>query len=451
MFGSKRYKQIIEQQKGLIREFEFQVSQQNEMYRALYEFLSTGMVLGKDSKLKDYVREGYEGNPDLFSIVTKLASMFAAIPLQLMEKKGKEYVDSENDKIKKLMSRTNYYQNWNEFKRHWAISAYVTGNMIVYAPKFTEGVNRGMITNDGLIVMPTQNIIIKSEGWRKPIGSYSLDINQSYKIAPSDVWHERFAPTLEFEDGRNFMGMSPVKVAKNIINSQNSGYEITAKTYKQGHPPGIVSKESEHGTDTTAEQESKFRERYIAKYQGVDNFTVPIFTLGKLAFTKIGYDNLQELQIISMSEHGRRVFCNILGVPSELFNDPAASTYNNVIEASKAIYTNRIIPDINTFCEGITEEILSAYGDYILKPDFSGIEALQEEKVKKSEWVSRMFNDGVITGDQYLEILGEQPTGLPEMQVRYINANRIPIDFAEGGDIQRSDKFYVEHNIREAM
>jgi hypothetical protein len=57
----------------------------------------------------------------------------------------------------------------------------------------------------------------------------------------------------------------------------------------------------------------------------------------------------------------------------------------------------------------------------------------------------------VITGDQYLEILGEQPTGLPEMQVRYINANRIPIDFAEGGDIQRSDKFYVEHNIREAM
>lgn len=451
MFGFKRNKQIIERQGALIREFEVQVTQQNELYQALYELLSTGMPLGKDSKLKEYVKEGYEGNPDLFSIITKLAGMFSSIPLVLKELKGKEYEESEHDRIKKLMGRTNYYQNWNEFKRHWVISAYVTGNMITYAPKFTNGVNRGMITNDGLIVMPTQNIDIYSEGWRKPIGHYTLDINQKYKIDPLDIWHERFAPTLNFEDGRNFMGMSPVKVAKDIINSQNSGYEITAKMYKQGHPPGIVSKEAEHGDDTTAEQEAKFRERYITKYQGVNNITVPIFTLGKLGYTKIGYDNLQELQVISMSEHGRRVFCNILQAPAQLFNDTSGSTYNNMLLAEKAIYTNRIIPDINTFCEGITEEILKAYGDFILKPDLSGIECLQEEKVKKSEWVSRMWNDGVITGDQYMEFLGEEPTGLPEMQKRYMNANRIPVDFMENDDIQRSDKFYIEHNLREAM
>jgi HK97 family phage portal protein len=450
MFGNNKYKKEIGQLRTQIAEFEFQVSQQNEMFHAMYEFLSSGMALGKDSKLKDYVREGYEGNPDLFSIITKLAGMFAAVPLYLHEKKGKEYERIDNEKITWL-KRTNYYQNWNEFKRHWIISAYVTGNMIVYSPKLPEGVNRGRINKDGLIVMPSQNTTIKSAGWRKPIGKYVLDINQTYEIDPSDVWHERFAPTLNFEDGKNFMGQSPVKVAKHIINSQNKGYEITSKMYEHGHPPGVLYKEDINSDGSTEEQESKFRERYRAKYQGVNNITVPIFTLGKTGYTKIGYDNLQELQIINMSEHGRRVFCNLLGVPAQLFNDMTSSIYNNFIEASKTIYTNRIIPDINTFCEGINEEILSAYGDVILKPDFSKIEALQEEKAKKVEWVSKMWQDGIITGDQYLEMLGEEPTGDPEMQIRYIAANRIPIDFAEMSDIERSNKFYEQYKIPEAM
>ena len=135
------------------------------------------------------------------------------------------------------------------------------------------------------------------------------------------------------------MGMSPIKVAANIINSQNKGYEITAKMYSYGHPPGILSKEAEFGDETTADQESKFRERYRTKYQGVDNMAIPIFTLGKLAYTKIGYDNMKELDIVNMSEHGRRIFCNILQVPSQLFNDTSGSTFNNMNEASKSIYT----------------------------------------------------------------------------------------------------------------
>jgi len=454
MFGSKKYQKVIEQQKAMLAEMEFRVSQQNELYHAMYEFLSSGMALGKDSKLKDYVREGYEGNPDLFSIITKLAGMFASVPLYLHEKRGKEYERTDNEKITWL-KRTNYYQNWNEFKRHWVISAYVTGNMIVYTPKLPEGMNRGRINKDGLIVMPSQNVTIRSAGWRKPIGKYVLDINQTYEIDPSDVWHERFAPTLNFEDGKNFMGQSPVKVAKHIINSQNKGYEITSKMYEYGHPPGILWKSGEDIGSSTDEQENKFRERYRTKYQGVNNMTVPIFTLvkesGRMGYTKIGYDNLQELQVINMSEHGRRVFCNLLQVPAQLFNDMSSSIYNNMVEASKAIYTNRIIPDVNTFCEGINEEILKPYGDLILKPDFSGIEALQEEKAKKVEWVSKMWQDGIITGDQYLEMLGEEPTGEPEMQVRYITANRIPLDFSETSDIQRSDKFYEQYKIPEAM
>jgi HK97 family phage portal protein len=221
--------------------------------------------------------------------------------------------------------------------------------------------------------------------------------------------------------------------------------------YSYGHPPGILSKEAEFGDETTADQESKFRERYRTKYQGVDNMAIPIFTLGKLAYTKIGYDNMKELDIVNMSEHGRRIFCNILQVPSQLFNDTSGSTFNNMNEASKSIYTNRLIPDVSQFCAGFNR-ILRYYGDFYLKPDYSGIEPLQEDKAKKSEWISKMFADGIITGDDYLEMMGEERTGLPEMQIRYINANRIPAGFTEPEEArENSDKFYESHGLTRAM
>lgn len=460
MFGFNKYRKIaessltvIEQQKAMIAEMDYKVAETNQLYHALYQFISSGVALGKDSKLKDYVREGYEGNPDLFSIVTRLAGMFAQVMsnAKLVQTNGDKEEIVENDEISRIIEQTNYYQSFHEFCKHWAISMYITGNGIVYAPRLTTGLNQGKLTNDGMIIMPAQNVNIYSKNWRQPVGTYTLDINEMYKIEVSDIWHERFAPTLNYEDGKNFMGMSPVKVAHDIINAQNKGYEVTAKMYSYGHPPGILSKKADSGDETTAEQESKFRERYRTKYQGIDNMAIPIFTLGELAYTKIGFDNMKELEVIKMSEHGLRVFCNILQVPSQLFNDNAASTFNNLAEGSKVIYTNRIIPDVSQFCYGFNK-IVRAYGDFKLKPDLSDIESLQEDKAKKALWISQMFRDGVITGDDYLEMMGQERTELPEMQLRFTDINRIPLGATENPeDIARSNKFYQDHGLSLAM
>jgi HK97 family phage portal protein len=437
MFGlkivnSKAAKAAIEREQDMLNkfaEFEVKVSQSNELNRALYEMLSTGLPLGKDSKVSKYITEGYEGNPDLFSIVMRLASMFADVKQKLVEvaDDGTE-TDAWHPEIERLMRRPNYYQTYNEFKVAWAIFRYITGNAIVYAPKFTAGLNTGKVTGDGLLMMPTQDITIKSKGWKQPIGWYTMQQDETYKVDALDVWHERFAPTLEYTDGKNFMGMSPVKAAANLINSQNAGYELTAKTFKNMHPPSIIYKEGDGG-EQPIEQEAKFRERYKTKYSGINNFTTPIFTMGKVGITKIGFEDMKDLQVIEMSEHGKRVFCNLLQVPSELFGDTAASTYNNKQLAEKAIYRHRIIPDQTSYCEGFTE-IVQAYNPrFRIVPDYSGVEALQEDKKLKSEWVSKEYQDGVITGDEYLELMGQEPTGLPEMQIRWTNMNRVPLTF----------------------
>jgi len=448
MFGYK-YRREADILKQKLAEFEMQISEQNELFRIVYDYLNTGMALGKDSKMSQYVSEGYEGNPDVFSISLKLAGMFAEVKQRIVEvKPDGSLIDAHIPEIASIMRKPNYYQTWNEFKVTWAIFRYITGNAIAYAPRLPAGLNKGKLTNDGLLMMPSQDITIKAKNWREPIGYYTLDMNERYRIDAVDVWHERFAPTLRYQDGKNFMGMSPVKVAANIINSQNKGYEISAKTYSNMFPPGILYKKGE-SDETTEAQESKFRERWITKYSGPNNINVPVFTRGEVGFVKVGYDNLKDLQVIEMSEHGLRIFCNLLQVPSELFGDTKASTYDNKTLAEKAIYRHRIIPDQVSFNEGFTE-ILQAYGPFKMIADYSDIECLQEDKEKKVNWISKAYNDGVITGDQYLEEMDMEPTGLPEMQVRYINANRIPLDFSEE-DISDSDKFYRNHQIREAM
>ena len=432
----------------------FEITELNQLYRALYSFLSSGSTLGYDSHMKDYVKNGYEENPDLFSIIIKLAGMFAGVPLKLYTHGKDGDKEASQKDIDYLMNRTNYFQTFDEFRRMWAVSYYLTGNAITYAPKYPAGYNKGRITKDGLLIMPTQNVQIVSGGWRKPIDKYILDIDQSYKIETSDVWHERFAPTMQFEEGKNFMGQSPVKVARRIINAQNAGYEITENLYEYGHPPGIISKD-DIGGDTPIEQEARFRAAYKKKYQGGDNkrnLTIPIFTLGKLAFTKIGFDNLQELQVISMSEHGRRIFCNLLQVPSELFNDTQGTTYNNMNEASKAIYTHRIIPDINAFVSGFNQ-LIEPYGDFLIKPDYSEIEALQEDRAKKIVWVSKSFNDGAITINQYRQYLGLPPEKGDIYDIHFIGVNKMPVEMAGMSEspVGKSDEFYRKYNMEDKL
>ena len=50
-------------------------------------------------------------------------------------------------------------------------------------------------------------------------------------------------------------------------------------------------------------------------------------------------------------------------------------------------------------------------------------------------------------------MLGEEPTGLPEMNKRFMDANRIPIELM-GEDqvaLDNSNKFYEEYNLIDSL
>lgn len=448
---AREEKEMLQKQMCILED---RITDQNQLTRALYDMVSKGTALTKDSKLTQYVEKGYQGNADVFGILLKLANKFASVPKKLVQvmPDGSEQ-DIRNEEIENLLKRPNYYQSYSEFQRSWFLYKYTTGSAIVYAPKYENGINQGKVNLDGLSMFPTQNTSIHTGGDREPIDYYTLDLNQSYRIQKEDVWHERITNLVQM-NGENFMGISPLKTAVNQINILNSGAELTAGMYQGGHPPGILAKETDgHNESTPKDQEEAFRSHYKRKYlSNPEDSKVPVFTMGKIQWVKIGYDSIRDLQVIEMSEHGVRVLCRVLGVAPQLFGDTGASTYNNMQEAQRAMWEDLLIPEINSFYEGLNDEIICAYGDNIkVVPMFDKIPALQEDR----EMAARVYDIGVKNGsytpNEFREKLGDEPKEDEALNQHYISSNMFPIDGDEPINIEESNKFYKDNGLENKM
>ena len=75
---------------------------------------------------------------------------------------------------------------------------------------------------------------------------------------------------------------------------------------------------------------------------------------------------------------------------SQLFNDTANSTYNNVLEAKASLYTESAIPLAQTFVDNWNENLIPIFNkrdnkEYCLKLDISEIEVLQKNKKEEAE------------------------------------------------------------------
>jgi phage portal protein BeeE len=223
--------------------------------------------------------------------------------------------------------------------------------------------------------------------------------------------------------------------------------------YEQGMPSHLITDSSLNG-QPTQEQKKAFEKNWKQKYGENRNINIPALTHEGVQVHKLGYDSVKELGLLESSQDGRRALANVFQVAAELFNDSVGSTFNNRSEARKEMWTDRIMVDHQAFYQGITNNILPAYsGNEIMRyvPDYSEVEELQTDKKSKAGWVSQMYQDGVINGDEYREMMEQDPVGDKHHQTYYINMNKIPADQALESDIlgptEDEEKAYSEMKI----
>jgi phage portal protein BeeE len=74
-----------------------------------------------------------------------------------------------------------------------------------------------------------------------------------------------------------------------------------------------------------------------------------------------------------------RTICSLYNVDSTLFNDKAASTYNNMQEAMKAFYNEAVLP----LCDYVHEKISKFTGD-LIEIDYEDIDVLKKDALSEA-------------------------------------------------------------------
>jgi len=98
----------------------------------------------------------------------------------------------------------------------------------------------------------------------------------------------------------------------------------------------------------------------------------------------------KELQLTDIDINKLRKFCNIYGLSSQLLNDTANSTFNNISEAKKSLYTEAAVPFAELMLDGWREDLIPIFNklnnkNYILSLDTTKIEVLQKDKKAEAE------------------------------------------------------------------
>lgn len=380
------------------------------LYRMLFETMSPFLKLNRDTNMLSAITEGYEQSPDVFSIVSKVSTMFSQIPYKVFQGE----TEIEQGPIEALFEDNLADYTFAEYRHVWESMGMTTGNMITYFLQDSAG--KRIIHFQ---LAPSQHVEIEYGGWINPVKGYKLDISADDKllIPPENIWHVRPFANLDFREGKNYMGISPIKVAAKIINSQLFSHEFIENSYRRGMPPGILAKEDAVYNAGMVEEERKGLEAAWDKKVTAKKGGKPIFTVGKLNWIPIGFSSFTDLKITEINTMALRTLCNVWGIPSRVMNDMDAGSYNKDKEDRKAIYTNRLIPDNNMFWKGINKLIVNTGIHY--EPDYASIPELQDDKKDMAAIFKIGYDANAVQINEMREKLQLEPD--PEMEGLYRN------------------------------
>ena len=203
------------------------------------------------------------------------------------------------------------------------------------------------------------------------------------------------------------LGLSPLQSAVYPYRTSLNQWEASSNLLKNKGAIGFISNESD---DVLDDQELESAQKaFDSKIGGASNFGKSIITPSKMKYNPMGM-TAADMQIIEMGVKTLRAICNVYGIDSSLFNDPANKTFNNRREAEKALWTNVNIPILRMMEASYNRSFVQSYSqeegkNLCLKFDVSDVEVLHEDKDKKVDRVIKLLQSGVITIEQAQEMI----------------------------------------------
>ena len=399
----------------------------NNFVRSLYSTIGTGTPVYIQDDKESYVKNAYQANAIVYSIVSFIASKAADVPLYVYEwtKEGKGE-RLYGHPLEDFLYRPNPVTGKGVFFQELYGFKLITGNTYLYVPRLEAGLNKGKFTEAW--VMPSQYTEIISGGIYMPVRGYKMTIGDLlYEFPVEDVLHDKM-PNYNYGWGGELYGQSPIQAAVKTVSKSNESYNASLKSFQNMGAVGIISSDETQSGQFTEEQARQLDGAWKKNYAGSSNSGKMAFTGARIKYTQLGLSPV-DLGVIEDYKMTLRDLCNVYHVPSEIFNDPDNKSYANKQEARKAVYTDAIMPLVNTFLEEFNRFIGDSYGKGIyVDADWSAVPEMQADRKQLMEIYSKGVELGAYSRNEYRQKLGDDRNDeVPEMDAYTTTLNTQPL------------------------
>lgn len=333
---------------------------------------------GKDGKASG-IKEGFVLNSYAYSIIHRIATTAADIPVEIYEYLAdgtKELV--EDGDFYELVHNPNEYGNYATMLYEAMVFQLANGNTIEYPVTpigFQVPTKRYNLYPQYVNIKATETFYgYKAEQYKYQFG------NTEYKYAPEEVMHvKRFNPQLN-QDNPCY-GLSPLTAGYRTLSASNDIQLSEASVIKNRGVAGMLTSRANR---PLTEDERRAAQNVLKKrLGGADKFGQIGVTSGNMDFIQFGMSP-QDMQLLESGVLKLRDLCNIFGVSSRGFNDTSGSTFNNVKEDEKKYYTQAVLPPLKIYLDKFNDFYgalyLKATGKkYRLEYNTDSIMALQQD------------------------------------------------------------------------
>jgi len=362
----------------------YKLSQRNDFTRLFDKF---------GINQSNLIQNSYEENVDAYAVVKKIADIFVGCGWLVEQKVDGEWQIVEDTTIHELLDNPNPTKGytWADIDEQMVTYLLCNGNSYLYG---------GTSIVDGTIkevdVLPSNHInITASDNFFLPNLKYEFDLGNTRKVyTQEDIEHTRlFNPNYNSVE-ESYEGLSVFQVAAKVVQVGNDRWDASAHLFQNRGMAGMITDQSE--VPLTQEQGAKLQNAFKKSTAGTDKFGGVRVTNKNLKYISMAMSST-DLQLIEQGVISLRAICNVLGLDSSLFNDPSNKTFNNRLEAEKAMYTNVIIPLADKIAAKHNNYIVKNHypdGNYRMRKDYSKVESLQKDKKQEAQ-KDKIVMDGV--------------------------------------------------------
>jgi HK97 family phage portal protein len=395
---------------------QFSVAVNNTMLQSIFRYWGTNTPIWFDDRPEVYIKEGYAGNADVYSIVKRIIDLGSSIPWKVQEKKNGKWVDIQDHELQLLIESPNPVMSQQDFISSLMGYYLLTGDAFTFAPFLENGPNKGKTKE--LWPMSSHLIGIKFGDMSNPIKGYYYINRPEELIDPETVCHVKtWNPD---SNGYAFRGMSPLRAASKNVKMGNSAVEAEVKSFENMGPDGILSRDGEEFTQIQSEN---LERRFKDKYMGVENAKKIVMTGASVKWQQLGLSPV-DLNILESKKYNMATLCNIYGAPVQIFNNTDKTAFNNMDAAHKQMYLHAVLPVLNAIAKGFQRWLVPRWGSNLwLVPDLSAIEVLQSNKKEQVEWLEKAWWMKGIDKQRAMGLTED-----PEMDKYYIPSSLIASD-----------------------